>query len=321
MHAEPVQPSNASISSRSGASEDAIEACCDLLSAGRPISEILIALKRFAPLNEATEAERCSDKQDGAIDPQARGTSPHGETALVAGKPFTGQFDFAPHISRTKLPLAIHRSEMFQTFRTVQPAKPRRDPIDLADCFQDSLGASIGGAVAEQPYSLVACKVQHWPVSARLEKASGVKLSRSIGVVLFWLIPVISLTLAGAAGKLLTDADSPRKNSVTETPAQGDFNAVASSTATAITPGQFVPERAAVAIVTAASAEQAANAGTTMQARIQSADPLTVRGGRRTLRASRTLTGQLRSAPRYNTEFQGISLRPWTLPPRLTDGF
>jgi hypothetical protein len=56
MQAEPLHGSSASTPYWSGASEEAVQVLCELLSAGRPISEVLDAAKRFASLDKGSES-------------------------------------------------------------------------------------------------------------------------------------------------------------------------------------------------------------------------------------------------------------------------
>jgi hypothetical protein len=56
MQAEPLQGSSASTPYWSGASEEAIQVLCELLSAGRPISEVLDAAKRLASLDKGSKS-------------------------------------------------------------------------------------------------------------------------------------------------------------------------------------------------------------------------------------------------------------------------
>jgi hypothetical protein len=92
MEAEPVQSLSASGSQewkdqfRSENSEEAIQACHDLLASGHSLSEILVALKRFGPLNTASQSERDGGRADTQIFDQAgepRAASPQWQTAQV----------------------------------------------------------------------------------------------------------------------------------------------------------------------------------------------------------------------------------------------
>jgi hypothetical protein len=92
MEAEPVQSLSASGSQeckdqfRSENSEEAIQACHDLLASGHSLSEILAALKRFGPLNTASQSERDGGRADTQISDQAGepcAASPQWQTAQV----------------------------------------------------------------------------------------------------------------------------------------------------------------------------------------------------------------------------------------------
>jgi len=56
MPAEPLHGSSASTPYSSGASAEAVQVLCELLSAGRPISEVLDAAKRFASLDKGSKS-------------------------------------------------------------------------------------------------------------------------------------------------------------------------------------------------------------------------------------------------------------------------
>src|SRR5215472_16930163 len=127
-----------------------------MLSAGRPISEILVALKRFGPSYNISHAELGSDKQSCDIACEVRRFSPQWEVVKVVGEPFAQQVDFAPDGSRSRLPLPIESGG----FGTAQPISPiEHEKSQLAD-HQESFGALAPGTVDNGPHSLVTLEVQ-----------------------------------------------------------------------------------------------------------------------------------------------------------------
>ena len=180
MEAEPVQSIRASIHPelkdplRSDLSNQAIQACYELLSSGHPLSEVLDAAKRIVSANKASQSNiggKPGDTQISDIAGEAHGASCQWGTAHVA-----------------------------------EPVESR-----LVDHSRDSSGALTPGTRADAPHIPVALKVQQTPESARVEAGGGTKLSRLIGAALFWLIPAISLMVLGTTGKSLIDADLLRR--------------------------------------------------------------------------------------------------------------
>jgi hypothetical protein len=176
MQAEPVQDSRASVHPelkdpfRSDLSDEAIQACYELLSSGRPLSEILDAAKRIASTNKASHSNigrEPGDAQISDIAGEARGASSKWGTAQVAER-----------------------------------VEPR-----LVGHSRDSSGALTPGTRADAPHTPVALKVRQSPESARVEAGGGTKFCRLIGAALFWLIPAISLTILGISGKSLVEVD------------------------------------------------------------------------------------------------------------------
>src|SRR5205814_329875 len=74
-----------------------------------------------------------------------------------------------------------------------------------------NVSAALVWTGGNSSYSLVASRVHRWSEIAQVENRLGIKLSRPIRAVLFWLIPAISLTVVGIAGKLLSDSDAAWK--------------------------------------------------------------------------------------------------------------
>jgi hypothetical protein len=78
-------------------SEEAIQACYDLLSSGHPLSEILDALKRLGPLNTASTelGGALGNTQFLASSAESRGTSPHWAIVQVP-TPFGASLTLVP---------------------------------------------------------------------------------------------------------------------------------------------------------------------------------------------------------------------------------
>jgi hypothetical protein len=87
MEAEPAQGISQQTKSRScfDVSEEAIQACYDLLSSGHSLSEILVAAKRLAPLNRAPTELRGTLGNTKPVVPfvESSGTPPHWAIAQV----------------------------------------------------------------------------------------------------------------------------------------------------------------------------------------------------------------------------------------------
>jgi hypothetical protein len=102
MQAEPVRGLSAPIPQerkdlyqRDG-NEEAIQACYDLLSSGRPLSEILDAAKRLRRLNKARQSnlgDEPADTQIREISGEARGISVHGKSPRLRSGPNRGSLN------------------------------------------------------------------------------------------------------------------------------------------------------------------------------------------------------------------------------------
>ena len=142
--------------------EEAIQACYDLLSSGRALSDILVALKRLGPLNRHNGSERRVEPSDTEI-PEITG-----EDCAASSQ-----------------------------WRTVQLAQPLESRV--LDQSPEPSGALVCAGGDLSPYhtsrSLVALTA---PSSRRVENGLRDKLFRPIGAVLLWLIPAISLTSLGS---------------------------------------------------------------------------------------------------------------------------
>ena len=142
--------------------EEAIQACYDLLSSGRALSDILVALKRLGPLNRHNGSERRVEPSDTEI-PEITGED-------------------------------CAASSQWRTVQLAQPVESRR-----LDQSREPSGALVCAGGDLSPYhtsrSLVALTA---PSSRRVENGLRDKLFRPIGAVLLWLIPAISLTSLGS---------------------------------------------------------------------------------------------------------------------------
>src|SRR5437762_9184326 len=175
METEPARCLNESISQeqkdhfRSDAGEETIQACCDMISSGHPLSEILVALKQLGPLDKQRQSERGlqpSDPQNCDVPGEIRAAVPQWQTA--------------------------------QLTKSLEPR--------LLDQSQD-VSAALVRTSGDWSHSLVALSARRSPESARVANRLVIKLPRPIGLILFWLIPAISLTVVGLGGKLLSDAE------------------------------------------------------------------------------------------------------------------
>jgi hypothetical protein len=274
MEAEPVQGFSASIYTepkdpfRSADGDAAIQTCYELLSSGRPLSEVLDAAKRLSSLNQASKSTPGGGPGDTQI-PDIAGEARSASSRLV-------------------------------TAQVTEPVELR-----LVDHSLDSSGALAAGIGADAPHSRVDLNVRQSLGSARIEKGWVIKLSRLIGAFLFWLIPAISLIVVGTIGKSLIDSDQIRKPAEATgeampgaiqlgqdltAPTTAEAENIAprpptsqvARTAPQIRPEQIESPRAAEQVVNGSPAEPATEAGTTAQAGIPDRGSLSVRTGKRT---------------------------------------
>jgi hypothetical protein len=189
MKAEPLQGVSEGRKDhfRSDSSEEAIQVCYDLLSSGNRLSDILVALKRLGPLDKHSQS-------DCGIEPS--GT----EIGEIAGE-------------------GRAASSQWRTVQVTQTVDQSREPLGALVRTGDDV--SQGDASR----SLVALTV---PSSTRrVENGLRDKFSRPIGVVILWLIPAISLTIVGIAGKRLMDSDlSSRLTEATAVPILGPVEGI-----------------------------------------------------------------------------------------------
>ena len=262
MKAEPLQQVSVPISQQkewfhSGANEQSIQACYDLLSSGHSLSEILIALKELGPLNKA---------QSDLVD--------------------------APAIAEISHPVGEF------------PAPPQREIRQVAERVEVSR-------------TLV-------PLNAEpQQRACNEKKSRPLAVVLFWLIPAMSLMLIGIGGKLLIDAGLLRNSG------SATRGAEAVAPMPAITEvGRSAPETSIVAsagelALAAPPTEPATHAVGPAPDNNQDRGPLIdtrkqERPAARTLPRPKSREG---SVQRLHTRTYPSPPIEWRLPNRLTDGF
>jgi hypothetical protein len=154
------------------------------------------------------------------------------------------------------------------------------------------------------------------------QRACNEKKSRPVAVVLFWLIPAMSLMLVGIAGKLLIDAGLLRNSgnatrgaeTISPTPAITEVDRSA--------PGQSTAASADKQAVTASPPESATQAVGTVPDNKQDRPLIDRRMQERP--AARTLPPPTRresSVQRLHTRIYPSPPMQWRLPNRLTDGF
>jgi hypothetical protein len=263
MKAEPLLSASVPISQqpkdrfRSDANEEAIQACCDLLSSGHSLSQILVALKQLGPLNKAQ-----SELVDAPGDPQI----PH----------LAGEIAAPP------------QSEIIQV----------AEPTDVSR-------------------SLVPLIVEPSQQRARDEE----KWTRPIGVVLFWLIPAMTLMLVCIAGKLLIDGGLLRNSGSATTGAETFALMPAITEVGRTAPERLEAVRAGEPAVTASSTEPATQAVGTAPAKKQDRRPLIDKGERPEARSLPPPTRRPSSAQRLQSQIYRSSPKEWGLPRRPTDGF
>jgi hypothetical protein len=272
METEPAQCLNESISQeqkdhfRSDAGEETIQACYDLISSGHPLSEILVALKQLGPLDKQRQSERGLQPSDTQI----------GDIAGEVGA-------------------AVPQ---WQTAQLTKSLEPR-----LLDQSQD-VSAALVRTSGDWSHSLVALSARRPPEDARVVNRLHIKLPRPIGLVLFSLIPAISLTVIGLGGKLLSDADRTWKATEVTAGSREILRAVeGSEDATAPR-----PEAAETSAPVSALSGVGRTAREIASERSATANSAPVRDRRR-------------SAQPLHTPMQRPFSMEWKIPNRLTDGF
>ena len=294
MQAEPVRGLSAPIPQerkdlyqRDG-NEEAIQACYDLLSSGRPLSEILDAAKRLPRLNKARQSnlgDEPADTQIREISGEARGISFQWEIAPVGNRAEWAESSFVESVALV----------------------------------------SVIGAGAS--HSLVALDGQLTPDRAGIV-TRGTKLSRLSGAALFWLIPAMSLSIVGTGLKSVIDADVLRMAASTTTATEAEKVAPitptteASRTAPQITPAEDETRLGLEQVIIGAPAEPTTESKTTAQVQSSGA-PSVVKGiqTRPAPLASPPVTARPKPTQRRHTRIERPSFNNWELPSRLTDGF
>jgi hypothetical protein len=272
METEPAQCLKESISPeqkdhfRSDAGKEAIQACYDLISSGHPLSEILAALKQLGPLDKQRQSERGLQPSD----PQ--NCDVPGEVRAVV-----------PH------------------WQTAQLAKPLESP--LLDHSQD-FSAALVRTSRDWSHSLVTLSARRSPESARVENRLGIKLPRPIGLLLFSLIPALSLTVVGVAGRLLSDADLRSKATEVTAGPRAILRTVEHNEDATAPPAEAAETSAPVSAVS----------GVGRAAR-------EVAPKRSTPPNSAPVTDWRRAAQPLHTPIQRQFSMEWKVPSRLTDGF
>src|SRR5438874_188621 len=129
MEAEPSGGASLPISQgrkhsfRSDGSEEAIQACYDLLSSGQPLTEILVALKRLGPLNKAQLAPCVAAFDTRNLDLSSERRS-H-QWAIDQATPFV-------EANLSLVPLNISQSQLLPHNREKQSNKDGRRAIGTA---------------------------------------------------------------------------------------------------------------------------------------------------------------------------------------------
>jgi len=273
METEPARCFNESISQehkdhfRSDAGEETIQACYDLISSGHPLSEILAALKQLGSLDTQRESER--------------GRQPSGAEIC----------DVADEVHA-----AIPQCQIAQLTKPLES--------QLLDHSRD-VPAALVRTNGDWSRSLVALTAGRSPESARVENRLGIKLPRPIGLVLFWLVPALSLTVVGVAGKLLSDADRTWKTTEATAGPRAILRTVEGTEDVTTAPRPEAAETSApvpaISTVSRTAPEVPPN---------RPAAP-----------NSPSVTASRRSIQRHHTQVQRPFPTEWKIPTRLTDGF
>ena len=141
-------------------------------------------------------------------------------------------------------------------------------------------------------------------------------LPRPIGLVLFWLVPALSLTVFGVGGKLLSDADLTWKATEATAGPRAILRTVeGSEDATAPR-----PEAAETSAPVSALSGVGRNAREIASERSTTANSAPVRDRRRSAQPLHTPM-QRPSAQPLHTPMQRPFSMEWRIPSRLTDGF
>ena len=291
MQAEPVRGLSAPIPQerkdlyqRDG-NEEAIQACYDLLSSGRPLSEILDAAKRLPRLNKARQSnlgDEPADTQIREISGEARGISVQWEIAPVA-----------------------------------EWAEPKFvETVALVSV----IGAGASHSLVALDGQLTPDRAGIVTRGTKLSRLSGAALfwlipAMSLSIVGTGLKSVIDADVLRMAASTTTATEAEKVAPITPT-------TEASRTAPQITPAEDETRLGLEQVIIGAPAEPTTDSKTTAQ--VQSGDaPSVVKGiqTRPTPLASPPVTARPRPIPRRHTRIEQPAYRDWELPRRLTDGF
>ena len=291
MDSEPVQGLSAPIlqewkepNQRDG-SEEAIQACYDLLSSGRPLLEILDAAKRLPGLKKVPRSnlgDEPADTQIREISGEARGISFQWEIAPVGNRAEWAESSFVESVALV----------------------------------------SVIGAGAS--HSLIALEGQLSPdrpgIVTRATKRSRAALfwlipAMSLSIVGTGLKSVIDADVLRMAASTTTATEAEKVAPITPT-------TEASRTAPQRTPAEDETRLGLEQVIIGAPAEPTTESKTTAQVQSSGA-PSVVKGiqTRPAPLASPPVTARPKPTQRRHTRIERPSFNNWELPSRLTDGF
>ena len=291
MQAEPVRGLSAPIPQerkdlyqRDG-NEEAIQACYDLLSSGRPLSEILDAAKRLPRLNKARQSnlgDEPADTQIREISGQARGISVQWEIAPVA-----------------------------------EWAEPKFvETVALVSV----IGAGASHSLVALDGQLTPDRAGIVTRGTKLSRLSGAALfwlipAMSLSIVGTGLKSVIDADVLRMAASTTTATEAEKVAPITPT-------TEASRTAPQITPAEDETRLGLEQVIIGAPAEPTTEPKTTAQVQSSGA-PSVVKGiqTRPAPLASPPVTARPKPTQRRHTRIERPSFNNWELPSRLTDGF
>src|SRR5204862_2615150 len=291
MDAEPVQGLSAPIlqewkepNQRDG-SEEAIQACYDLLSSGRPLLEILDAAKRLPGLKKVPQSnlgDEPADTQIREISGEARGISVEWEIAPVA-----------------------------------EWAEPKFvETVALVSV----IGAGASHSLVALDGQLTPDRAGIVTRGTKLSRLSGAALfwlipAMSLSIVGTGLKSVIDADVLRMAASTTTATEAEKLAPITPT-------TEASRIAPQITPAEDETRLGLEQVIIGAPAEPTTESKTTAQVQSSGA-PSVVKGiqTRPAPLASPPVTARPKPTQRRHTRIERPSFNNWELPSRLTDGF
>ena len=291
MDAEPVQGLSAPIlqewkepNQRDG-SEEAIQACYDLLSSGRPLLEILDAAKRLPGLKKVPQSnlgDEPADTQIPAISGEARGISVQWQIAPVA-----------------------------------EWAEPKFvETVALVSV----IGAGASHSLVALDGQLTPDRAGIVTRGTKLSRLSGAALfwlipAMSLSIVGTGLKSVIDADVLRMAASTTTATEAEKVAPITPT-------TEASRTAPQITPAEDETRLGLEQVIIGAPAEPTTESKTTAQVQSSGA-PSVVKGiqTRPAPLASPPVTARPKPTQRRHTRIERPSFNDWELPSRLTNGF